>query len=140
VLKITHPSVAALLILDKRALKDIPLPKSKSLDLAPMAISSDSWEVQNYVNLRLTDAQCSNGFLPRGEHNSEVNIDAKAAVAEILAGSAPSWRSVFSVPFGQQAISDWLFCFFCLRLPRVDLRPRRRAPLVRGAPMIPQDQ
>ena len=78
-LKITHPSLEASLGLNKRALKDLALPKRKSLDPAPTTISSGPWEVRNYVNLCVTDAQCSQGFSRLGEHNFEVNITSPAS-------------------------------------------------------------
>jgi hypothetical protein len=53
-----HPSVEALLGLDKRALEDPTLPKTKLRDSPPKTISSGSWAVRIYVNLRITKAQC----------------------------------------------------------------------------------
>ena len=73
-LKIMPPSVEALLGLDKRALEDLTLPRTKFKACAPKTISSGSWEVRIYVNLRITKAQCLQCPSPTGAHNLEVHI------------------------------------------------------------------
>src|ERR1035441_7176048 len=57
-LKMMPPSVEALLGLDKRALEDLTLPRTKFTACAPKTISPGSWAVRIYVNLRITKAQC----------------------------------------------------------------------------------
>ena len=53
-----HPSVEPLLSLDEQVLEDLTLPRTKFTDCAPQTISSVSWAVRIYVNLRITKAQC----------------------------------------------------------------------------------
>ena len=57
-LKMMPPSVEALLGLDMRGLEDLTVPRTKFTACAPKTISSGSWAVRIYVNLRITKAQC----------------------------------------------------------------------------------
>jgi hypothetical protein len=52
------PPAEALLGLDKRALEDLTLPRTKFTDSAPKTLNSGSWAVRTYVNLRNNKAQC----------------------------------------------------------------------------------
>jgi len=80
-LKMMHPSVEALLGLDKRALEDLTLPRTKFTDYAPKTISSGSWAVRIYVNLHITKAQCLQSLSPLGAHNCEVHITTLASMS-----------------------------------------------------------
>jgi hypothetical protein len=68
-LKMMHPSVKALLGLDKRGLEALTLPRTKFRDSAPKTIISGFWAVRVYVNLRITKAQCLQGLSPLAAHN-----------------------------------------------------------------------